>query len=312
MFRKFNEIDFYSNEVLKTYNLDKTMRYQLSILDSLDAFTRKHSENVGNLACRLCVELKLDDNFTVYTTVCGFLHDIGKVFIPPKILQKPSVLTSEEYEIMKTHATIGYNMCMKDPKLRPYAPGPLYHHEGLDGTGYPQGISGRDIPLEGQIIRVADEFDAIVSKRQYKTHINIVETLNILIENTKPTNDSIKPKGYLRTPGKNDRQIVKALIKLIKEDTEMEIYHKTKYYEYLKQEESRYKKAMKYYKKMEKAKKTQWKEYYRQSTQGYLIKIENVDDLPQYYEEIEIAISGRKEEIKKLKQELRKIKRLKV
>ena len=76
-------------------------------------------------------------------------------------------LTDEEYEIMKTHTTLGYEMCMKDLKLRPYALGPLDHHEALNGTGYPNGITKKDIPFYAQIIRVADEYDAIVTKRQY-------------------------------------------------------------------------------------------------------------------------------------------------
>jgi HD-GYP domain-containing protein (c-di-GMP phosphodiesterase class II) len=88
---------------------------------------------------------------------------------------------------MKTHTTIGYKMCMKDPKLRPYAAGALYHHEALNGTGYPNGVTAKDIPFEAQIIRVADEFEAISAKRQYKTHVGIIETLNMLIDDTKPS-----------------------------------------------------------------------------------------------------------------------------
>ena len=75
---------------------------------------------------------------------------------------------------------------MKDLKLRPYAAGPLYHHEALNGTGYPQGLTKKDIPYEAQIITVADEYDAIVSKRQYKTHIGISDTLKLIIENAQP------------------------------------------------------------------------------------------------------------------------------
>ncbi len=115
------EFDFYSRTALKSYNLNETMRYQLAMLGSLDVYTRKHCENVANITCRLCEYLKLDEGFTIYTTVCAYLHDLGKMFIPPSILQKTSKLTDEEYEIMKTHTTIGYNMCMKDLKLRPYA-----------------------------------------------------------------------------------------------------------------------------------------------------------------------------------------------
>ena len=128
------EFDFYSPTNLKAYNLNESIRYQLNTLSTLDVFTRKHSEHVGNLSLRLCKQLHMSKNFTVYCTICGYLHDIGKTFIPPEILQKNGKLTDEEYEVIKTHTTIGYKMCMDDLKLRPYANGTLYHHEGLDGS----------------------------------------------------------------------------------------------------------------------------------------------------------------------------------
>ena len=131
------KIDFYSPINLKSYNLDQTMRYQLSMLGNLDVYTRRHSENVANLSCRICEYLKCSQKFTIHCTISAYLHDIGKLFIPSEILQKPTKLTAEEYEIMKKHTTLGYDMCMKDLKLRPYALGALNHHEALDGTGYP-------------------------------------------------------------------------------------------------------------------------------------------------------------------------------
>ena len=182
-----NTFDFYSKTSLKSYNLDESMRYQLSMLDRLDTFTRKHSENVANLTCRICEYMNASKQFTVYCTICAYLHDIGKLFIPASILQKNAGLTNEEFEIMKTHTTNGYQMCMKDLKLRPYAAGTIYHHEGLDGSGYPKGLTKEDIPMEGQIIRVADEYDAIVSKRQYKSHVDISDTLLMLIQDATPS-----------------------------------------------------------------------------------------------------------------------------
>ena len=163
---KTEVFDFYNSTSIKSYNLDETIRYQLKMLDGLDAFTRKHSDNVANITCRLCEKLKLSKGFTIYCTTCAYLHDIGKIFIPPSVLQKPGKLTEEEYEIMKTHTSIGYKICMNDLKLRPYAAGTLYHHESLDGTGYPHGVTADKIPYEAQIIRVADEFEAITAKRQ--------------------------------------------------------------------------------------------------------------------------------------------------
>ena len=131
------QFDFYSKTTLKSYNLDETMRYQLSMLESLDPYTRKHSENVANITCRICEHMKLNKEFTVYATICAYLHDIGKTFIPAKLVQKPGILSDEEYEIMKKHTTIGYDMCRNDVKLRPYGAGALYHHESLNGTRIP-------------------------------------------------------------------------------------------------------------------------------------------------------------------------------
>ena len=227
-----NDIDFYSPTSLKSYNLDDSMQYQLNMLGSLDVFTRKHSENVANLTCRLCEYMHFSKTFTIYSTICAYLHDIGKSFIPSSILQKNGKLTAEEYEIMKTHASIGYKMCFDDLKLRPYSSGPLYHHESLDGTGYPNALTEKDIPLEGQIIRVADEYDAITSKRQYKSHIGITDTLKILIENATP-NPDINPKV-----GKINKKILRCLFKVVIDDTEYEISQTYDYISFLQKQGS--------------------------------------------------------------------------
>ena len=194
--------DFYDSTSIKIYNLDKKIRYELSILDRLDPMTKRHSENVGNLTGRICQYLRLNKQFTVHAIICGYLHDIGKSQIPYEILSKDGPLTNEEFEVMKTHTTLGYNICMKDLRLRPYAEGALYHHEALNGTGYPQGLKKEDIPFVARIIRVADEYDAIVSKRQYKSHIGISDTLKILIENSHP-NEQIKSSAVLKEVANN-------------------------------------------------------------------------------------------------------------
>lgn len=309
MFNKITEIDFYSSEVLKSYNLDDKIKYQLSMLDGLDAYTRRHSENVANLTCRLCYEMGLDEGFTIYATTCGYLHDIGKTFIPPEILQKNGKLTDEEFEVMKSHTTIGYKICMADEKLRPYMAGPYYHHESLDGTGYPRGLTAEDIPYEGQIIRVADEFDAISSKRQYKSHVGVTDTVEILVTNSKATKNSKRPKGYLKTPGKLDKKLVRAFIKLIIEDTEMELYHKQKYIEYLLDERQRYYGAFTQYEKMLKAKTEDKKEYYKIYATGYLTRHEDLENLTSYIEDLENTLTEVKESEKKLKNEIKILKR---
>ena len=309
--------DFYSPTALKSYNLDKTMQYQLNILGSLDMFTRKHSEHVANITCRLCERLHCTKGFTEYCTICAYLHDIGKQFIPPEILQKPSKLTDEEFEIMKTHTTIGYNICMNDLKLRPYAAGPIYHHEALNGTGYPKGLTKKDIPYEGQIIRVADEYDAIVSKRQYKTHIGITDTLKIIIDNTKPFQkiDSsialtqIKENARL---GKDNPIIVKALISVVIEDIQYEISCSYNYLETLEGTLKRFKIAKKYQEKMLKAKTDKKKNYYKEGMKMLFQVDENFDNYRQVYEDYKNALAMRTERVDKLYNEIKIIKKLEV
>ena len=309
--------DFYDPTSLKAYNLDKTMQYQLNILGSLDVFTRKHSENVANLTCRICEKLHCQKGFIEYCTICAYLHDIGKQFIPQEILQKPDKLTDEEFEIMKTHTTIGYKICMDDPKLRPYAAGPIYHHEALNGSGYPKGLTKKEIPYEGQIIRVADEYDAIVSKRQYKTHIGITDTLKILIENTKPLKE-VKPSEALNVLsensklGKDNPIIVKALMSVVIEDIEYEISCTLDYVNSLKDEIKRLKEVEKYDKKMNATKSEKKKQYYLEGMKIFLTTNETPENYKNILEQYKIAFENRKKRIDNLYKEIKIIKKLKV
>lgn len=310
------KIDFYSSTNLKSYNLDDVMKYQLSMLDRLDVFTRRHSENVANLVCRICEYLHCKKYFTIHATICGYLHDIGKLFIPPEILNKPDRLTPEEYEVIKTHTTLGYEMCMKDIKLRPYAEGPLYHHEALNGTGYPQGLTKDDIPYVAQIIRVADEYDAIVTKRQYTTHINISETLKELMHDARPTDymktvalDSLK-QNY--SVGKINSKALKALFKVVIDDTLYEISCVMDYIKYLKEQVKRLEEIQKYDMKSQKAKKDKEKEYYREGMRMLFQSGENFDNYEQVLSEYRQAIITREDVKAKLYNEIDIIKKLKI
>ena len=309
---KENKIDFYSKTTLKSYNLDESIRYQLSILDSLDVFTRQHSENVANITCRLCERLKLNKDFTVYCTICAYLHDIGKQFIPSSILQKPGPLTDEEYEIMKKHTTLGYNMCMEDLKLRPYANGPLYHHEALNGSGYPNQVTKKDLPLEGQIIRVADEFDAIVSKRQYKTHIGITDTLKLLIKEAYPIPKLVALKSIESNTklGKLNPKIVRALFKVVIEDTEYEISCILDYTKYIKEQIKRLEIIKNYNFKMQKTKRKNKKEYLKACMDALFEGGENVGNFMYVLEEYSTAYLKKKEHINNLFNEIKEIKKL--
>lgn len=306
--------NFYSPINLRSYNLEKTVKEQLQILGTLDNVTRKHSENVANLVCRICEYLHCKKDFTAYCTICAYLHDIGKLKIPSSILQKPSKLTDEEYEIMKKHTLYGYEMCIKDEKLKPYSAGTLYHHEALNGSGYPNGLTKDEIPYVAQIIRVADEYDAITSKRQYKTHINISETLNELIEDSKP--EDIKKSIALDQLnmnyqfGKINLKVLKALFKVVIDDIYYEIDGLYKYVKYLNSQVKRFKQIDEYKTKMDLSQSDKKRNYYMD---GIKMLIQENEDLNNYFSilsEYEHAISIREDRINKLYKEISVIKKL--
>ena len=308
-----NDIEFYSPVNLKAYNLDQTMRYQLNMLENLDPLTRKHSENVANLTCRMCEYLHARKIFTIHATICAYLHDIGKLFIPKEILQKPTILTDEEFEVMKTHTTIGYNMCMKDLKLRPYAGGPLYHHENLDGSGYPSGLTKKDIPYYAQIIHIADVFDAIVTKRHYTTHINISETLKLLLKDAQPSIQSVALDA-LHTEskyGKIDSKALNILFKVVIDDTLYEISCTYEYVDYLKNQIKRLNKINKFEEKLHRAKKEKDKDYYKQYMELLFEPGESFSNYHKIAEEYEKALKDRETIIDSLYREISIIKKLK-
>lgn len=306
--------NFYSPINLRSYNLEKTVKEQLQILGTLDNVTRKHSENVANLVCRICEYLHCKKDFTAYCTICAYLHDIGKLKVPSPILQKPSKLTDEEYEIMKKHTLYGYEMCIKDEKLKPYSAGTLYHHEALNGSGYPNGLTKDEIPYVAQIIRVADEYDAITSKRQYKTHVNISETLNELIEDSKP--EDIKKSIALDQLnmnyqfGKINLKVLKALFKVVIDDIYYEIDGLYKYVKYLNSQVKRLKQIDEYKTKMDLSQSDKKRNYYMD---GIKMLIQENEDLNNYFSilsEYEHAISIREDRINKLYKEISVIKKL--
>ena len=309
-------LDFYDKTALKTYNLPSAVQYQLSILDRFDRTTRIHSENVASLVCRIGEYLHCSKDFIAYCTMCAYVHDIGKVKVPLEILNKPGRLTDEEYELMKKHTLYGFDICMKNVDLRPYALGPKYHHEALDGSGYPEGLKGKQIPYEDQILRVADEFDAIVAKRQYTTHINISETLKELIGETAP--EEIKKVVALDNEaqgvkvGKINRKIVRALFKVVIDDTEYEITCTDEYIQNLKQEIKRLSMIFDYERKAEKAKRKKKKEFFEEGMRVLFGQGETPENYKQILFEYQKIVDNKLEIIQKLYKEIRIIKKLKV
>lgn len=310
------KFDFYDSTSIKIYDLDSKIRYELSVLNSLDHITKQHCENVGNLCGRMCQYLRLNKKFTVHAIICGYLHDIGKSQIPYEILSKTSELTPEEYEIMKTHTTLGYKMCMDDLKLRPYAEGALYHHEALNGTGYPKGLTKENIPFVARIIRVADEYDSLVTKRHYTTHVHISETLKEMIKDTRPENyDKILALGQLSENsriGKISPKLLKVLFKVVIDDTKYEISCVLDYLDYIKENIKRLELIDSYNLKMQKTSNPGKRDYYREGMQMLFQAGENFQNYHQVLSEYRAALTVRENRINDLYNEIKIIKKLKV
>ena len=135
-----------------------------------DDDTGQHAQRVGTTAARLAHYVGVDAWQVDLIRRAAPLHDVGKIGISDTILLKPGRLTPEEFELIKTHCVIGHQILMRHhtPLLQMASNIALCHHEKWDGTGYPQGLSGEDIPLEGRLVAIADVFDALTSERPYK------------------------------------------------------------------------------------------------------------------------------------------------
>lgn len=138
-------------------------------LESKDSYSHGHSERVTEYAFELAKFLNLNEVDQVSLYRASILHDIGKIGIPDAILNKPSALTSEEWSIMKSHPERGETICSKLNFAREILPVIRHHHERYDGNGYPDGLSGENIPFLARIISIADTVDAITSSRPYRS-----------------------------------------------------------------------------------------------------------------------------------------------
>ncbi len=133
-----------------------------------DTYTRGHTDRVKLTAETIARKLGWGNERLFHLWMGCTLHDIGKIGVPDRILNKPGRLSSEEFQVMRTHPIIGAKIVEGIPFLEPALPYILYHHERWDGKGYPEGLQGKAIPIEGRILAVADTFDAITSDRPYR------------------------------------------------------------------------------------------------------------------------------------------------
>lgn len=145
----------------------RSIKSMASIIDAKDHYTAGHSERVTKYVLLICHEMGLSDEYVENLKDIALLHDIGKIGIPEHILNKPGRLDAEEFAKMKAHPSVGFDIIknvsfLKNPEFC------KYHHERLDGQGYPDGLKGEEIPLGARIIAVADSFDAMTTDRPYR------------------------------------------------------------------------------------------------------------------------------------------------
>ncbi|HLS28507.1 MAG TPA: HD domain-containing phosphohydrolase [Opitutales bacterium] len=154
-----------------------TLEALVSMLEAREKSTGEHSERVAEITTILAETLGVDGEELVDIKTGAFLHDIGKVAIPDAILQKPGALDKKEWEIMKTHPEIGYSILSNNPRMAAAAEIVYSHHERFDGSGYPRGLKGEEIPRGARIFAVADAYDAIRFERPYSPARTAEETL---------------------------------------------------------------------------------------------------------------------------------------
>jgi len=144
-----------------------SIRMLANAIDEKDPYTRGHSERVAYYSMVIAKHLGMSPEEVEKVHLSGIIHDVGKIGIEDKILRKPAALTDDEYEIMKQHPTKGAHILEAVPLLKAMAGAGLMHHENIDGSGYPDGLKGDEIPLLGRIVSVADAFDAMTTDRPY-------------------------------------------------------------------------------------------------------------------------------------------------
>jgi HD-GYP domain-containing protein (c-di-GMP phosphodiesterase class II) len=160
---------------LEAAGLDGLRRLAMAA-DYRDDNTHEHTERVGELAARLARQLGHEDRTVWLVRQAAPLHDLGKIAIPDHVLLKPGRLTNEEFEVVKTHAVLGARVLAggESDLLRAAERVARSHHERWDGSGYPDGLAGDAIPLEGRLVHVADVFDVLVHERPYKESWTVV------------------------------------------------------------------------------------------------------------------------------------------
>ena len=171
--RKKAEIELIKSEEALKKTLEGAINTLAAIVETKDPYTYGHQQRVCKLATTIAKDLDLNDKEVEAIRIAALIHDVGKVNIPASILSKPGKLTDIEFEMIKTHPQLSYNMLKKIEFPLPIGDIILQHHEKIDGSGYPRGLKGKDIMIEAKILTVADVVEAMSSHRPYRPALGI-------------------------------------------------------------------------------------------------------------------------------------------
>jgi len=160
----------------------KTVTALTSAIDAKDAYTRNHSRNVARFSVALGRELKLSNEELMNIKYGSLLHDVGKIGVPETVLNKKERLDKQEFDMIKAHPLIGSKILTPIDFLGEALDIVRYHHERIDGTGYPEGLKGENIPFEARMVCIADAWDAMTSDRAYRKALTVKEALQELQE----------------------------------------------------------------------------------------------------------------------------------
>jgi hypothetical protein len=170
-----------ANEIEASY--DSTLKALMAALDAKDEVTEGHCERVAKVTIQLARQMDLPDSMLVHIERGAMLHDVGKIGVPDEVLKKPAALTDAEWDTMRKHPMLAGLMVSKVGFLEPAMPILLYHHERFDGSGYPFGLAGENIPVEARIFTVVDAYDAMTQDRPYRNAMTHEEAMDELRAN---------------------------------------------------------------------------------------------------------------------------------
>ncbi len=167
-------------------------------VEEKDRYTKGHSERVASLSVDLASRLGFTHDRLDRVRIAGLLHDVGKIAIPGEVLGKREPLTKSEYLLIKKHPEIGARILSPMSFLQDIIPVILHHHENYDGTGYPAGLKGDEIPVEAMIIKVCDTFDAVTSNRPYRRPMTSREALDLIERESDKTLEPTITAAFLK------------------------------------------------------------------------------------------------------------------